>query len=79
MEEHIVKIIKIEQVTHDVKRFQIEKPEGYSFVSGQATEVAINSRELLMERRPFTFTSINCYQSSKMERGTKTLYFYRPQ
>lgn len=59
MEEHIVKIIKIEQVTHDVKRFQIEKPEGYSFVSGQATEVAINSRELLMERRPFTFTSIN--------------------
>lgn len=59
MEEHVVKIIKIEQVTHDVKRFQIEKPEGYSFVSGQATEVAINTRELLMDRRPFTFTSIN--------------------
>ena len=59
MEEHIVKIIKIEQVTHDVKRFRVEKPDGYSFVSGQATEVAINTRKLLMERRPFTFTSIN--------------------
>ncbi len=59
MEEHIVKIIKIEHVTHDVKKFRVEKPEGYSFVSGQATEVAINTRELLMDRRPFTFTSIN--------------------
>lgn len=59
MEEHVVKIIKIEQVTHDVIRFQVEKPEGYSFVSGQATEVSINTRALLLERRPFTFTSIN--------------------
>ncbi len=59
MEEHVVKISKIEQVTHDVKRFQVEKPEGYSFVSGQATEVAINTRELILEKRPFTFTSIN--------------------
>ncbi len=59
MEEHLVKIIKTEQVTHDVKRFQVEKPEGYSFVSGQATEVSINTRKLLLEKRPFTFTSIN--------------------
>ena len=59
MEEHIVKIICIGQVTHDVKRFQVEKPEGYSFVPGQATEVVINTRELLLEKRPFTFTSLN--------------------
>jgi ferredoxin-NADP reductase len=59
MEEHIVKIIDILQVTHDVKRFRVEKPEGYSFIPGQATEVSINTPELKEERRPFTFTSLN--------------------
>ncbi len=37
MEEHIVKILDIGQVTHDVKMFSVEKPEGYSFIPGQAT------------------------------------------
>ena len=59
MEEHIVKIISIENITHDVKRFQIEKPEGYSFIPGQATEVSINSPLLKDEKRPFTFTCLN--------------------
>jgi ferredoxin-NADP reductase len=59
MEEHIVKIISIGQVTHDVKRFQVEKPDGYSFVPGQATEVSINTVQLREEKRPFTFTSLN--------------------
>ena len=59
MEEHIVKIISIEQVTHDVKRFQVEKPAGYSFIPGQATEVSINTPVLQNEKRPFTFTSLN--------------------
>ena len=59
MEEHIVKILRIEQVTHDVKRFQIEKPAGYSFIPGQATEVSINTPELRDEKRPFTFTCLS--------------------
>lgn len=59
MEEHIVKIISIEQVTHDVKRFRVKKPEGYSFIPGQATEVSINTPELRDEKRPFTFTCLN--------------------
>ena len=59
MEEHIVKIISIEQVTHDVKRFRIEKPDGYSFIPGQATEVSVNTPELKNEKRPFTFTCLN--------------------
>lgn len=42
MEEHIVKILNIDKVTHNVKRFQVEKPEGYTFNPGQATEVSIN-------------------------------------
>jgi ferredoxin-NADP reductase len=59
MEEHIVKILNIDKVTHNVKRFQVEKPEGYSFNPGQATEVSINVPELRNERRPFTFTCLN--------------------
>lgn len=59
MEEYIVKIMSIENVTHDVKRFTIEKPKGYKFVPGQATEVAINKPEWKEERRPFTFTALN--------------------
>jgi ferredoxin-NADP reductase len=59
MEEHIVRILNIENVTHDVKRFQVEKPSGYSFIPGQATEVSINSPELKDEKRPFTFTCLN--------------------
>ena len=59
MEEHIVKILNIEQVTHDVRRFQFEKPAGYAFIPGQATDVSINSPVLKNEKRPFTFTSLN--------------------
>jgi hypothetical protein len=59
MEEYIVKILKIEQVTHNVKRFQLEKPKGYTFQPGQATDVSINTNELKDEKRPFTFTSLN--------------------
>ena len=59
MEKYIVKILNIEEVTHDVKRFKIVKPEGYSFIPGQATEVSINVPSLRNVRRPFTFTSLN--------------------
>lgn len=59
MEDHIVKILSIEDVTHNVKRFILEKPGGYSFVPGQATDVAINKPGLENELRPFTFTSLN--------------------
>jgi ferredoxin-NADP reductase len=59
MEEHVVKIISIEPVTHNVKHFRVEKPGGYHFTPGQATEVAINKPEWKNERRPFTFTALN--------------------
>src|SRR5699024_11719138 len=41
-EEHIVKILSVESVTHNVKRFKVEKPEGYTIITGQATEVDVN-------------------------------------
>ena len=59
MEQHIVKILKAESVTHDVRRFIVEKPKGYSFTAGQATEVSLNKPGLKDEKRPFTFTSLN--------------------
>jgi len=59
MEKHIVKILKTEFVTHNVKRFTVEKPEGYSFVSGQATDVSINKPGMENDLHPFTFTCLN--------------------
>lgn len=59
MENHIVKINLVEPVTHDVKRFRIEKPVGYKFTPGQATDVSINTPALENEKRPFSFTSLN--------------------
>ena len=57
--EKIVKILSIRDVTHDVRSYQIEKPDEYKFEPGQATEVSINKDSWKDERRPFTFTSLN--------------------
>ncbi|GAA5522600.1 FAD-binding oxidoreductase [Aliifodinibius salicampi] len=54
-----VTIRDIQQVTHDVKRFKVDKPEGFEFIPGQATEVAIDKPDWREEKRPFTFTSLN--------------------
>ncbi len=56
---HTVKILETESVTHDVKKLTLEKPEGYKFEPGQATEVAIDKKGWRDEKRPFTFTSLN--------------------
>jgi len=57
--EHVVRIKKIESVTHDVKRLECERPPGYEFVPGQATDVAINRTGWQDEKRPFTFTALS--------------------
>lgn len=58
-EEHIVKILETEFVTHNVKRFRLSKPPLYVFKPGQATDIVINSPKWKEERRPFTFTALN--------------------
>lgn len=58
MEKHNLKILKTFYVTHDVKCFRLEKPGGYSFEPGQATEMAINKPGWEDKTRPFTFTSL---------------------
>jgi len=57
--EAIVKILNIEAITHDVRRYQVQKPVGYHFNPGQATDVSINLPRWKEERRPFTFTALN--------------------
>lgn len=57
--EHIVRIQSVGNVTHDVKRFRTDKPSGYSFTPGHATELSINKEGWKDEKRPFTFTSLN--------------------
>ena len=57
--EFITKIISIRQVTHDVKSFRLEKPPGYRFNPGQATDFSVNKPAWKDEKRPFTFTSLN--------------------
>ncbi|MEL7833332.1 FAD-binding oxidoreductase [Fodinibius sp. N2] len=53
-----VEILEIEEVTHNVRAYTFEKPDGYSFTPGQATEVAIDKEGWRDEKRPFTFTSL---------------------
>ena len=54
-----VKILMTEFVTHDVKRFIVEKPTGYEFLPGQATLLSIPKGKWEKEFREFTFTSLN--------------------
>ena len=54
----MVKILSSEFITHNVKRFKVEKPEGYSYKPGQATHVALKKQDWEKEPRPFTFTSL---------------------
>src|SRR6056297_3367305 len=56
---HTVTIKDVKNVTHDVKQLRFEKPDGYSFTPGQATEVSIDKDDWREEKRPFTFTSLN--------------------
>src|SRR5437588_2583015 len=57
--DHIVKITSAANVTHNVKRFVIEKPEGFQFVPGQATDLSVNEPQWKDNKHPFTFTCLN--------------------
>ncbi|MFZ2322871.1 MAG: FAD-binding oxidoreductase [Ignavibacteriaceae bacterium] len=59
MEEYKVKILDIKNVARDVNALKVEKPKGYRFTPGQATDVAINKPNFVDQKRSFTFTSLN--------------------
>lgn len=56
-----VKILSIDKINHNVLRIVTEKPVGFVFSPGQATEISISKPGLQDERRPFTFTSLPEY------------------
>src|SRR5436190_14196571 len=58
MSEHIVKILEAHYIMHDVKRFIVERPPGYEFIPGQATDVSINLPGWKDNLHPFTFTGL---------------------
>lgn len=55
--EYVVKVLECGYVTHNVRYFILEKPNGYTYTPGQATELSINKPGLEKEKRPFTFTT----------------------
>lgn len=57
-EEHTITVRAIERLTPSVRRYTCDKPEGYSFEPGQATEVKVDKEGWRDEARPFTFTSL---------------------
>jgi len=55
---HKVEILDIRTLTHNVRQYRLERPEGYDFVAGQATEAALDRDGWRDEKRPFTFTGL---------------------
>jgi cytochrome-b5 reductase len=56
--DHTVTLLMSQFVTHDVKHFIVDKPEGFSWEPGQGVELAIKQAGLVDERRPFTPTGL---------------------
>jgi ferredoxin-NADP reductase len=82
------KILDIADVTHNVRRYTLEKPEGYAFKPGQATEISLDEEGWRDKKHPFTFTSladdptleftIKSYFATGGDGVTERLYGYRP-
>lgn len=57
--EYTVSILMKEFVTHNVRRFVVEKPPSFRFIPGQATDCTIDLPGWKDKKTPFTFTSLN--------------------
>lgn len=83
-----VKILDIADVTHNVRRYTLERPAGYAFQPGQATDVSLDEEGWREKKHPFTFTSladaptleftIKSYFSTGGDGVTERLYGYKP-
>lgn len=54
----ITNIEAIEHLTHDVLRVVLHKPEGLTYIPGQAADIALNKPEWNEKKNCFTFTSL---------------------
>jgi len=61
MSEYIVKILNTSYINHQVKRFQLEKPAGYTFKPGEASLLSINHPDWKGVMKHFTITSLNSW------------------
>lgn len=75
MNKPVVKILDTAFITHDVKRFTVEKPEGFRFIPGQAADISLNLPGWQEELHPFTFTSLNEWENLEF---TIKIYNDRP-
>ena len=85
---HSVKILDIADVTHNVRRYTLERPAGYAFKAGQATEVSLDEEGWRDRKHPFTFTAladdphleftIKSYFNTGGDGVTERLYGYKP-
>lgn len=55
---HTLTLKVIRPITHNVNELTFERPEGYEFRPGQATDFALDRDGWRDEQRPFTFTSL---------------------
>lgn len=53
-----LKILNTHYITHKVKRFVLEKPEGFEYSPGKSAHISINLPGWEDQIRPFTFTSL---------------------
>lgn len=83
-----VKILDIADVTHNVRRYTLERPAGYAFQPGQATELSLDEDGWRDKKHPFTFTAladdhnleftIKSYFNTGKDGMTERLYGYTP-
>ena len=83
-----VKILEIADLTHNVRRYTLEKPAGFSFAPGQATDVSLDEEGWRDNKHPFTFTAlpdaptleftIKSYFATGGDGLTERLYGYKP-
>jgi ferredoxin-NADP reductase len=86
--QQTVKILNIWKVTHNVRRYELEKPAGYSYEPGQATELSLDEPGWRDKKHPFTFTSladaptleftIKSYFNTGGDGMTERLFSYEP-
>jgi len=56
--DHILKILSITYLNHNVIQLRVQKLAGYTYIPGQATELSINKVGWKEKKNPFTFTSL---------------------
>ena len=54
---NIIRILSIENATHNVLHLITEKPQGFTFAPGQAADLSVDKIKWENELRPFTFTA----------------------